>query len=86
MIKKAIPHSDVKVYGSHATKLCLPWSDIDLVIIPPKNDIMSHYNAKSVLAQIDRELRSEVQNAWVRTVNYVENASVPVIKISCHID
>jgi len=33
IIKRAVPHSEVKVYGSHATKLCLPWSDIDLVII-----------------------------------------------------
>ena len=27
--------SEVDVYGSHATKLCLHWSDIDLVLIPP---------------------------------------------------
>jgi len=33
VIKKALPYSEVRVYGSHATKLCLPWSDIDLVII-----------------------------------------------------
>ena len=33
VIKKALPQSEVRVYGSHATKLCLPWSDIDLVII-----------------------------------------------------
>lgn len=42
IIKKTIPASDVKVYGSHATKLCLPWSDIDLVIVPPKNEGYSH--------------------------------------------
>lgn len=65
IIKKAIPNSDVKVYGSHATKLCLPWSDIDLVIIPPKND-HHHHNPKSVLAQISRELSHEVQNTWVK--------------------
>ncbi len=39
VIKKAIPNSDVRVYGSHATKLCLPWSDIDLVIVAPKNEM-----------------------------------------------
>ena len=37
IIKRALPSCDVKVYGSHATKLCLPWSDIDLVIINPNN-------------------------------------------------
>jgi DNA polymerase sigma len=50
IIKKTIPNSEVKVYGSHATKLCLPWSDIDLVLIPPKNDGGVVYNAKSVLS------------------------------------
>ena len=31
----AIPNADVQVYGSHATELCLPWSDIDLVVNLP---------------------------------------------------
>ena len=30
-----IPGSSVEVYGSHATKLCLHWSDIDLALVPP---------------------------------------------------
>ena len=38
VIKKTIPGSEVKVYGSHATKLCLPWSDIDIAIIPPSTE------------------------------------------------
>lgn len=48
IIKKAVPMSEVNVYGSHATKLCLPWSDIDLVIIVPKNENV--HNPKSVLS------------------------------------
>ena len=38
VIKKVLPGSEVKVYGSHATKLCLPWSDIDIAIIPPSSE------------------------------------------------
>jgi DNA polymerase sigma len=57
IIKKAVPNSEVKVYGSHATKLCLPWSDIDLVIIIPKNE--SYHNPKSVLSHIARELQGD---------------------------
>lgn len=34
LIKNAIPGGEVEVYGSHATKLCLHWSDIDLVLKP----------------------------------------------------
>ena len=87
MIKKAVPHSEVSVYGSHATKLCLPWSDIDLVIITPNRhgDLINVYNHKSVLSQISLELRNEEKNKWVRNVNYVDNATVPVVKVHCHI-
>ncbi len=28
---------EVKIYGSHATNLCLPWSDLDLVLVNKKN-------------------------------------------------
>ena len=33
-IKHVIPNGEVEVYGSHATKLCLHWSDVDLVLKP----------------------------------------------------
>ena len=81
-----MPNSEVKVYGSHATKLCLPWSDIDLVIVAPKNEMGIMQHPKNVLSMISRELQLEIANSWVRSVNFVENASVPVIKLSCHVD
>lgn len=65
VIKKAVPNSEVRVYGSHATKLCLPWSDIDIVIITPSKQSEMVYNPKSVLSLVNRELLSEVQNRWV---------------------
>ena len=34
-IYSSIPGSSLEVYGSHATKLCLHWSDVDLVFVPP---------------------------------------------------
>ncbi len=87
VIKKAVPQSEVRVYGSHATKLCLPWSDIDLVIITPNRpgEVMNVYNPKSVLSQINLELKNEIQNKWVSSVNYVDNATVPVVKVNCHV-
>lgn len=44
-IKQVIPESEVEVYGSHATKLCLHWSDIDMVL-KPRGDasMMSGFN------------------------------------------
>ena len=36
LIQNSVPNGDVQIYGSHATQLCLHWSDIDLVLIPPE--------------------------------------------------
>ena len=54
MIKKVLPGSEVKVYGSHATKLCLPWSDIDIAIILPSNS--ETYNQNYALGPIYKDL------------------------------
>eukprot|EP00347_Sterkiella_histriomuscorum_P020274 403338429 len=84
VIQKALPNSEVKVYGSHATKLCLPWSDIDLVI---KTNSTDHYSTpKHVLSIITRELQSDHTTKWIQEVKFVENASVPVVKVKCQID
>lgn len=83
IIKKAVPLSEVRVYGSHATKLCLPWSDIDLVIITPNRHGENMYTQKSALFSISQELKNEMASKWVRDVNYVDNATVPVIKFHC---
>jgi DNA polymerase sigma len=85
VIKKAVPQSEVKVYGSHATRLCLPWSDIDLVIITPHSHGEYIYNQKPALSKITDELKNDFSNKWVSDVNYVDNATVPVVKFHCHI-
>ena len=41
-INQATLDYEVRLYGSHATNLCLPWSDIDLVLIPLKNNNYSY--------------------------------------------
>jgi DNA polymerase sigma len=72
-----VPDADVKVYGSHATQLCLHWSDVDLVLIPPDSkhmlpneyrDIKSNstsggllYSNKNWLATVYQELMREEQ-------------------------
>lgn len=32
IVQKIQPGSDISIYGSHETKLCLPWSDIDISV------------------------------------------------------
>lgn len=42
-------------------------------------------NPKSVLGKICQELQNEQQNKWVTDANFVDNATVPVVKVKCHI-
>jgi DNA polymerase sigma len=43
----------VSVYGSFATELCLPWSDIDIVVSIPTNSSNYFMKAADVLTEID---------------------------------
>ncbi|KAL9188496.1 hypothetical protein ACHAXT_006874 [Thalassiosira profunda] len=92
MVKALWPRAQIKMYGSHVTKLCLPSSDLDFVISLPA----VHKNApatapgdlegrnaivetnQKVLA---RRLKSE---SWIdqRTLKVIERTAVPVIKVS----
>jgi DNA polymerase sigma len=44
-VNDCMPDYDVKLYGSHATNLCLQWSDLDVVLIHRKNYNATNYNA-----------------------------------------
>jgi DNA polymerase sigma len=45
--------ANVVVYGSHATNLCLPWSDLDLVLVG-KNNINSLHSYGSLRGLYDK--------------------------------
>mmetsp|Transcript_14103 Transcript_14103/g.21404 ORF Transcript_14103/g.21404 Transcript_14103/m.21404 type:complete len:1629 (+) Transcript_14103:41-4927(+) len=82
-VTKLWPRARVEVYGSFATGLCAPSSDIDLVIC----DVVEHYQSilqdikprDSFVAQLARHLRS--QN-WVQIVKTIERATVPIVKVT----
>ena len=77
----------VDVYGSHATGLCLHWSDIDLVVGSDEDrenmGMIHDSKIKDALRRISDSLITEIPNGWVTHVNYIEQASVPVVKIHC---
>lgn len=89
-IHKSFSNYVVNMYGSHATGLCLHWSDIDFVV-GPANDVFDkdlmclNYEAriKESLRRIAENLKKEMANKWVIDVNYIEAATVPVIKLKC---
>jgi non-canonical poly(A) RNA polymerase PAPD5/7 len=89
LVSELLPNYFVQVYGSHATGLCLHWSDIDLVVgqqtsgedkepILPR---MQDAKIKDSLRKISDRLKGEVAKHWVLNVLYIDQATVPVIKI-----
>jgi len=88
LVAKLLPNYFVDVYGSHATGLCLHWSDIDLVVGAKDEREQSNFKMQDVrikdsLRRISDALKGEIANNWITNVIYIEQASVPVVKIKC---
>ena len=62
----------IKVYGSHATHLCLPWSDIDIVVTMPS---FTNYTPLFALYQFIQS-----KNIY-KQINYIGKTQVPLIKM-----
>ena len=65
---------NLQMYGSRATKLCLPWSDIDYVISYTKNEYMDP------LRKLYDYLYT-IPDRFFLDMKYISGASVPVLKI-----
>ena len=80
LIQKAVDDSIgsnyiVKLYGSHATNLCLPWSDLDVVIVNKEKDFVNSYVPLHELFKYLQEKN------YFLTINFIGTATVPLIKI-----
>ena len=64
---------DLQVYGSYASGLNMPWSDIDLLLTPIDN-----------LSKVDLELLAEnlKSNKCFQEIKYIKSASMPVLKLT----
>ena len=85
-VDKSIPNYVVNLYGSHATNLCLPWSDLDVVLIQSKkilenggNIDMDYQDDNSILLSKLYEYISK--EPWVKDCKLISKASIPIIKI-----
>ena len=66
---------EVRIYGSRSTGMCLPWSDID-VVITPINNINTFYDPLETLNQyLDKNA------TFIESIMYLDKAAVPIIKI-----
>ena len=83
-VDNSIHNYEVNLYGSHATNLCLPWSDLDVVLIKKNNiekdnDIPLENNDNLVLLS---KLYEYIKNEpWVKECKLISKASVPIIKL-----
>lgn len=75
-VNEVIPDFDVKLYGSHATNLCLQWSDLDVVLINRKNSNIANSNDLYSLYSNMKE------KGWKKTIKYIDSASIPIIKLT----
>ena len=64
----------LKMYGSRATKLCLPWSDIDYVI---SSNRTIHFEPLQLL----NDYLIELYDKFFTDMKYIAGASVPLLKI-----
>ena len=97
LTKTIWPRAQVKLYGSYVSGLCLPTSDLDIVVCLPavhKKDValapgvLEGRNAINETSQklLARELKGE---SWldVRSIKLIERTIVPVIKVcECKVD
>ena len=69
---------EVKLYGSHATGLCLPWSDIDVVICNKNGE--STENCYVPLHELYTYLQNKYSNKF-KSINFIGPTTIPLIKI-----
>jgi len=71
---------EVHLYGSHSTNLCLPWSDLDVVLISKnnKNNQLSLESKHLLLSKLYENLKSQ---PWIKDINYISSANIPIIKL-----
>lgn len=77
VVNHLFPRSFVQLYGSYATGLAMPWSDIDIVVVNA-----GVYDDESHIEKI-RVLGASLEDSyWARRVIVLDKAAVPVIKLT----
>ena len=63
-VNECIPDYEVKLYGSHATNLCLPSSDLDIVLLNKRTGYSNDYRVLQTLyiAPLDKPWKKSINN------------------------
>jgi len=74
------PTARAEIYGSFATGLCTPSSDVDVVICDTER--VPQDNPRSQSVKIQKLAKYLEKQKWVRSLNTIPSASVPIIKVN----
>lgn len=74
------PDALIDVYGSNYTRLSLPRSDIDCVLVSRK---LAEKNPSSILQKLAEVVQIK---SWAKRVDLLSSAKIPVLKIVCCAD
>lgn len=75
-VNDCIPDFELKLYGSHATSLCLPWSDLDIVLVSKRTQYSNNYSALQSL------YLNLLDKPWKKSIKFIDTAVIPIIKIT----
>ena len=75
-VNECIPDFEVKLFGSHATNLCLPWSDLDIVLVNKRTQYSSNYGVLQSL------YLNMYDKPWKRSIKFIDTAVIPIIKLT----
>ncbi len=75
-VAETLPEFEVRLYGSHATGLCLSWSDLDTVLIHKKG--IGHITYTPSLQNLYIKI---LEKPWKKSIKYIDSAVIPIIKI-----
>jgi len=78
-VEESIPEFELKIFGSHATNLCLPWSDLDLVLIPKNSYSMA---TRSNIQYLQTLYYNLLEKDWEKTIKFIDTAVIPIIKLT----
>jgi non-canonical poly(A) RNA polymerase PAPD5/7 len=77
IVGSLFPRGFIQLYGSYATGLALPWSDIDIVVV--NSGVYSSDHLVTSLKVLGTVLS---QCSWVSQIIVLDKAAVPVVKLT----
>ena len=75
-VSETIPDWEVNIYGSHSTGLCLPWSDLDIVLVSKKVNFSNNFSSLQSL------YINLYDKPWIKSIKLIDGAIIPIIKMT----